>query len=179
MNKKTRSGKAAASTQAASEQLSVPKRKIKLVLRKIKKSPYMTEEVEGIGASTDLVTREVKRKKVEDAAALQTALEIAKEIEIHASSIARKDVGVVAQQLVEATKNLQEMASSEAGNLLRVVNAGDGVQEDITAGSEAAAPESDAQGNPDLAHTNVVVELESNTTPSSSSQSTSSSSSTD
>jgi hypothetical protein len=97
----------------------VPKRKRKPVLRKIKELPYVIEEVEVVEAATDLVTREVKRKKAKDVA-LQKALEIEEEIEVPASSIARKDAGMVAQQLVEATEDLQEMASSEAGNLLRL-----------------------------------------------------------
>jgi hypothetical protein len=69
----------------------------------------------------------VKRKKAKDASALQKALEIAKEIEVPASSIAREDDGVVAQKLVEATEDLQEMATSDAGNLLMIVNVGEGV----------------------------------------------------
>jgi hypothetical protein len=38
-------------------------------LRKIKESPYVVEEVEGVEALTDLVIREINKKKAEDAAA--------------------------------------------------------------------------------------------------------------
>jgi hypothetical protein len=61
LNRRTRSGKvAAASTQIAPEQPPIPKRKIKPAIRKIKESPSMTEEVEGIEAASGLVTREMK-----------------------------------------------------------------------------------------------------------------------
>jgi hypothetical protein len=55
------------------------------------------EEEDQIEAATDLVTRYVKRKKAEDAATLQKTLELAKEIEVPASSIARKDADAIAQ----------------------------------------------------------------------------------
>jgi hypothetical protein len=48
----------------------VPKRKRKPALSEIKESPYVTEEVEGVEATTNLVTREVKKKKTEDTATL-------------------------------------------------------------------------------------------------------------
>jgi hypothetical protein len=67
------------------------------------------------------------------------------------------------------------MATSEAGNLMMVTSANEGVQEDKTAGSEAAAPEA-VTGIPDSPHSNYVIEIESESNQSSSSQSTSSSS---
>jgi len=42
------------------------------------------------------VTREIKRKKAADDVALKKVLELAKEIEVPASSIAREDAGVSA-----------------------------------------------------------------------------------
>jgi hypothetical protein len=103
-SKKARSGKAAASTQAASELPSVPKRKRKFVMRKIKESPYVVEEVEDVKTSTNLITRELKKKKKkdEDAAALQKALETAQEIEIPATSLVRVDVAADAEEVVNA-----------------------------------------------------------------------------
>jgi hypothetical protein len=157
---KTRSGKTAASSQTAPEQPSIPKKK--------RKTTYVTREEEEVEAATDLVTREVKGKKAEDAAALQKALEVAKETEIPASSFAREDAVTYAQEVVKATEDLQELAASEVGNMLMVVSAGGDAQKDQAAGSEATT------GNPDFSHTDDVIEVESHSTPSTSSQSTSS-----
>jgi hypothetical protein len=145
LNKRTRSGKAAASSQTAPEQPPVPKKK-KTAIRMLKESAYVEEE--DIVANTKLVTREVKRKKAEDAAALQKALEIAKETEIPASSFTREDVVTDAQEIVRATKDLQELVASEAKGLMMVATKG--VQEDNTGGSEATAPEACERGNPDF-----------------------------
>lgn len=135
LNKRTRSGKAATSTQTAPEQPPIPKKMRKTIVMKIKESAYVTQEEEDVEASTELVTREVKRKKAEDAAALQKALEVAKETEIPASSVAREDAVIDAQEVVKATEDLQELVASEAGNMLMVVSAGEDVQEDKAAGS--------------------------------------------
>jgi hypothetical protein len=79
LNKRTRSGKAAASSTVTTSELPpVPKRKP--AIRKIKESPYVTEEVEGVEAASCLVTRELKKKKAKEAAALHKALETAQEI---------------------------------------------------------------------------------------------------
>jgi hypothetical protein len=141
----------------------------------LKESAYVKEE--DIVATTELVTREVKKKKAEDAATLAMIRELAKGIEVSASSIPRENVGAVAQRFVEATEDLQELATSEAGNMLMVVNAGGNDQEDEAAGSDVA-PEA-TTGNPDSSHTHNVIEVESDSTQSTSSQSTSSSSSID
>jgi hypothetical protein len=126
-------------------------------------------------ATTELVTREVKKKKAEDAATLAKIRELAKGIEVPASSIAKEDAGVVAQQLVQDTKDLQEMSTSEAENLLMIadVEATAKAQEDVAAGSGAAAPEADI-GNPVSPKSHTVIEVESDLTQSTSSQSTSS-----
>jgi hypothetical protein len=100
LNKRTRSGKAAVSTQVAPDQPLVSKKKRKTAVRKLKESMYVAEEEEGIEAATGLVTREIKRKKAEDAATLAKIRELAKGIEVPASSLAREDAGVVAQQVV-------------------------------------------------------------------------------
>jgi hypothetical protein len=60
LDKKTRSGKTAVSTQVAPEQPPVAKKKRKTMVRKIKESVYVTEEVEGIEAAADLVRGEEK-----------------------------------------------------------------------------------------------------------------------
>jgi DUF1009 family protein len=79
-------------------------------MRKIKESPYVIEEVEGVEASTNLVTNELKKKKEEEAAAqaLQKALKLSKEIEVPASSFVRKDAAAVATEAIQATEDLQQ-----------------------------------------------------------------------
>jgi len=91
---RTRSGKAATTSMTAPEQPSIPKRKRKHVVRKLKDSKYVEEE-EQVAETTQLVSREVRRKKVNDDV-VQRALELAKEIEVPASNIGREDVAEVA-----------------------------------------------------------------------------------
>jgi len=67
-----------------------------------------------------LVIREVRNRRAADVAALQKVMQIAKETEIHASSIMREDTGVSAQKVIEAREEVQEMVSAEAGNLLKM-----------------------------------------------------------
>jgi hypothetical protein len=63
LNKRNRSGKAAASSQTSSEQPPVPKKKRKVAIRKLRESTYVAEE-EDIMATTELVTRELKRRRL-------------------------------------------------------------------------------------------------------------------
>jgi len=60
--KRTRSGKAATTSQSVPEQPSIPKRKRKHNVRKLKESRYVEDE-DQIAEATDLVTRELKKKK--------------------------------------------------------------------------------------------------------------------
>jgi len=60
--KRTRSGNAAATSQSAPDQPSIPKRKRKTVVRKLKESRYVENE-DQIVEATDLVAREIKKKK--------------------------------------------------------------------------------------------------------------------
>jgi hypothetical protein len=134
LNKRTRSGKAAASSQTAPDQPSIPK-KIRKQARKLKLAAYVEEEEEQIAAATELV----KRKKVADDATLQKVLELAKEIEVPASSLAREDAVTDAREIIKATEEVQELVTSEVGGLLMV--AAEGVQEDNADASEASVPE--------------------------------------
>jgi len=70
LNRRTISGKVATSTQTAPEQPQIPKKKRKQPVRKLKLPACVEEEEEHSVAATELVTREVKRKKPEDASAL-------------------------------------------------------------------------------------------------------------
>jgi hypothetical protein len=98
-------------------------------------------------------------------------MEITKDIEVPASSLARKDAVADAKEVVRAAEDLQGLVASEAKRLMMVAN--EGVQGDIAAGSETAAPEA-GTGIPDSPHSNTIIEVESHSTQSSSSQSTSS-----
>ena len=64
------------------------------------------------------MTREIKSKKVADAASIKKVLELAKEIEVPASSIAREDAGVSAQQVIKVVEEAQEFVTTEARSLL-------------------------------------------------------------
>ncbi len=79
LNKRTRSGKSAETSQPLPAQPSISKKKRKHVVRKLKVSSEEEEEVE---EATELVSREPRKKKSTDAAALKKALDIVKEIEV-------------------------------------------------------------------------------------------------
>jgi len=68
MNKRTRSGKLVGSSQPLPPQPSIPKKKRKHPIRKLKVSDYVMEEDDQVEAATDLVTREVRRKRAADEA---------------------------------------------------------------------------------------------------------------
>jgi hypothetical protein len=80
--------------------------------------------------------------------------------------------------LIEAIEDLQELATSEAGNMLMVVSTGGDAHEGQAAGSDATALEA-VIGNLDPLHSHTVIEVEFDSSTSVSSQSTSSSSSID
>jgi len=119
IEKKTRSGNFAAPTSTtAPEQTLLKKRKKTPAIRKLVESVYVTEEIEGVEAATELVTRDMKKKKAEEAAALQKALEVAKEIEVPASLLSKTAVAAVAEEAIKSVAELQGMVTSEAENLL-------------------------------------------------------------
>ncbi|RHN60523.1 hypothetical protein MtrunA17_Chr4g0026751 [Medicago truncatula] len=171
--KRTRSGKSAASSQSALDQPSFPKKKRRQAIRKLKVADYVMEEEDNIAAATDLVTRELEKKKDEDAATLQKVLELAQEIEVPASSIAREDVGAYAQEVTKAAKVVQELVATEAGSLLMA--SVEGVQEENAGCSEADTAEA-SKGNSDSLHSAEIINIESSTTSTSHSTSISTSS---
>jgi len=89
LNKRTRTGKTVGSSQSLPPQPSISKKKRKPSVRKMKVSTCVIEKDEEIKAAIDLVTREVKKKKAADAAALQKVMEIAKNIEVPIERIIR------------------------------------------------------------------------------------------
>jgi len=107
LNKRTRSGKTVGSSQSLPPQPSTSKKKRKPSIRKMKVSTYVEEEDAQVEAASDLVTREVKRKKAADAAALQKVLEIAKNIEVPVEVLLKGSSGEQAQKVVELAEDLQ------------------------------------------------------------------------
>jgi len=69
-----------------------------------------------IEAATELVTREVRRKKAADAAALQKALEIVKEIEVPANVLLKESTVEAAQKVIELSRNLQQLVVIDASS---------------------------------------------------------------
>jgi len=82
LNTRTRGGTSTTSSASIPPQPSIPKKKRKHSIRKLKVSTDEMEEDDQIEAATDLVTREVRRKKAADVVALKKALEIAKDTDI-------------------------------------------------------------------------------------------------
>jgi len=132
------------------------------------------DDEEQIDASTTLVAREIRSKKAADAAALEKVLELAKEVEDPALSIAREDVGVIAQEVIKSVKEVQDWVSTEAKSLLisagaleeetsgagELVKVTEDVQREEAAISEADASEA-TRGNTDSLHTANIIEIES------------------
>ena len=175
---RTRSGKDATTSQSVPELPSIPKRKRKHVVRKLKESKYVEDE-EQVAEATQLMSREVRRKKVNDDA-IQRALELANQIEVPASSIAREDAAEAAQEVIKAPEVVQELAATEAEILALVTS--EEAKEGKTAASETPDSPEVPEGISETLHTNVeIVELGSSSSsdtrsnlPSSSSSTTSS-----
>jgi len=175
---RTRSGKATITSSIASEQPAILKRKRKHVVRKLKESKYVEAEEENAEA-TQLVTREVRRKKVNDEA-VQRAMELASQIEVQASNLAREDAAEAAQQIIEAAVVVQELAASEA-EVLALVGSEEAKEGNVSTSEAPESPEA-PEGKSDALHTDIdIVELGSSSSdtrtnsPSSSSSSISSS----
>jgi len=117
----------------------------------------VSEYEEQIEAATDLVTRELKKKKAEDAVTLSKIRELAKGIEVPASSIARENAGTIAQQIVKAAEEVQELVTSEAGSMLMIA----GEKSDVEVQMKKVVTSEAAQGNPDSLHSANIVEIES------------------
>jgi hypothetical protein len=156
LNRKTRSGKtAASSTVSAPERSQVPKRNRKPVIRKLKESTYVIEESEGVETASELVTREARRKRSADPLTLAKIRELVKGIEVHSSCIVQENASSLAQEAVKVTEDLQELASSEAMNLMMMETGTEDVREDIAAGSKPAAPESTSEADNSVKGTQI------------------------
>ena len=76
------------------------------------------EEEEEVENASQLVIREGKKKKAIDVAALEKALQIAKEIVVPTEVLLKESKAEAAQLRIELTKNLQQMVVS--GELVKV-----------------------------------------------------------
>jgi len=142
LNKRTRSGKLVSSSQSPPIQPSVPKKKRKHSIRKMIESPCVEDDEEQIEAATTLLAREIRSKKAANAAALKKVLELAKEIEVPASSIAREDAGVIAQEVIKSVEEVQDWVSTEARSLL--ISAG-ALEEETSGAGELVKATEDVQ----------------------------------
>ena len=99
LNKRTRSGKEVIHSPPQPAQPSIPKRKRKPIVGKLKLTLEEDEE------ATKLVTREVKKRK-ETYVVVEKALQLAKEIKIPAEVLAKESTVEAAQLGLELTENL-------------------------------------------------------------------------
>jgi len=146
LSKRTRSGKEVEPSPPQPAQLSIPKRKRRHVVRKLKTAP----EEKNIEEATELVSRVVRRNTEADAASLEKALELAKEIEVPVEALAKESVLEAAQLGIKLTENLQQMALADD-----LVKAIEDVQEEAGC-SEVVASEAPI-GNTDSLH--IVAEI--------------------
>ena len=158
LDKRTRSGKTVGSSQSLPPQPSIPRKKVKQNVRKLKVSTYVREEDEEIEAASDLITREVKKKKAADAAASQKALKIAKDFAVPAEALLKESTIEAAHKVIELTKDLQQLVV--ASDLL---NAAEETQKEDATCSELDASEA-ARGNTDSHNISNVIEVESSST---------------
>jgi len=104
-------------------------------------------------------------------------LELAKQIEVPASNVARENVGADAQEVIKAAEVVQELVATEAEGLTMVT--AEKAQEGNTVVSEAPDSSEAPKGNFETLHTDVeIVELGSSSPSDIRSNSSSSSSST-
>jgi len=138
-----------------------------MAIRKLRQASLAEENQEE--PATSLVTREILKKRAEEAA-VKKALEIAAQISVPSDVLLQEASVEAAQAGIELTENLQQLVVS--GELLKDF-------EEKAAGSEAAASEA-VKGNHDSTHSANVIEIEFGTsTSTSTSSSTSTSDSSD
>jgi len=106
LNKRTRSGTEAEPSPPQPAQPSIPRRKRKPILRNLKLAPEEDEE------ATELVSREVRKRK-EAYAAVEKALQLAKEIKIPTKVLARESTVQAAQLGLLLTENLKQLAVAD------------------------------------------------------------------
>ena len=126
------------------------------MVRKLKVSKYVEAEDESAEA-TELMTREVRRKKINDEA-VERDVELSSQITVPASSLVKEDATQAAHQVIEAAAVIQELVASEAEvlGIVDTVEAKEG-----NAGTSEAAETSEAQeGMNDAFNSNIdIVQL--------------------
>jgi len=162
LNKRTRSGKTVGSSQSLPPQPSIAKKKRKQSVWKMKVSTYVEEKDDQVEAATNLVTREVKRKKAAVEVALRRAHDIVEQTNIPAELLLKGSSGEQAQKVVELVENLQQLVV--ASDLL---DASEKTQKEDDTCSEAAPSEA-TRGNSDSHNISNVIEVESSSTSTSS-----------
>jgi len=109
LNKITRSGKTVGTSQPQPAQPSNPKRKRKHVVRKLK----IASEEDEVEEATEIVSREVRRKKEADVATLEKTHQLAKEIEVPAEVLIKESLVEAAQLGIELIEKLQQMVVAD------------------------------------------------------------------
>jgi len=142
LDKRTRGKKSADAPPS-----SIPKKKRKMAIRKLRQASLAVEKEEE--AATSLMTREILKQKAKEAA-VQKALEIAAEISVLANVLLEKTTIEAVQAGIELTEDLQQLVVF--GELLKDV-------EELAATSEAAA----SRGNPDVSSSANIIVIESGT----------------
>ena len=110
LDKRTRSGKPAEASQISLPQSSIPKKKRKLAIKKLREASLAKEEQEE--AATTLVTRELMRKRAAEEAVVKKDLEIAAEISVSTEVLMKESSVEAAQKVVELTEILQQMVET-------------------------------------------------------------------
>jgi len=122
----------------------------------LKESKYVEDE-EQVAEATQLVTREVKKKKVNDDD-VQKALELTRQIEIPAEVLIKESSAVAAQEVIKAAEVVQELAAIEAEGLALVTS--EEAQEGNIVALEAPDSPEAPEGISETLHTDVeIVEL--------------------
>jgi len=129
LDKRTRSKKPANAPQS-----SIPKKKRKMAIKKLRQASLAAEKEEE--AATSLVSREILKRKAKEETVVKKALEIAAQISVPSDVLMQKTTSEVAQAAIELSEDLQQLIRSEAATL------------------EAAA----SRGNSDLSHSVIEVE---------------------
>jgi len=124
----------------------------------MKVSSYVMEEEEEPEAVTELVPREIGRKKAIDAAALQKALEIAKEIEVPAEVLLKESIVEAAHKVIKLSENLQQLVLTVNG-----LNDAGKSQKEKTTCSEVVASEA-PRGNTNSPDISNIINIGSSTT---------------
>jgi len=117
-------------------------------------SSYVMEEEEEVEVATELVTREIRRKKAVDATALEKTLKI----EVPADVLLKESIVDATHKVIEMTENLQQLVVT--GVCLNDVKES---KKEKATWSEAATSEA-PRGNADSHNISNIIDIGSSTT---------------